>query len=94
MGRLENNLIKEEWINGIVMMSPRPHYNHMEVEKVIGFRLENYFNSKCKVALENDNYKLKAEYNFLKEEIKSSRFQDLILDIRDIDLIEDDEDDI
>lgn len=191
---MENNSIKEEWINGNVMMSPRPQYNHMEIEKMVGFKLESYFNGKCKVALENalfltkenpkdlkkdlnklkdlvkgkgaelvpdvaiycdkeqifkrgflgvpqlvievlspsnadddtikkkeiyeefgvpeywiaspmskkiyvynlenDRYKLKGEYNFLEEEIKSSRFEDLILDIKDIELFEDDEDDI
>ena len=189
---MENNLIKEEWIDGNVMMSPRPQYNHMEIEKMIGFRLESYFNGKCKVALENalfltkenpievkkdlnklrdlvtgkgaelvpdvavycdkeqifkrgflgvpqlvvevlspgnsdddtikkkeiyedygvpeywiaspmskkvyvynledDRYKLKGEFNFLEEEIKSSRFEDLILDIKNIELFEDDDD--
>ena len=189
-----NNLIKEEWVNGNEMMSPRPQYNHMEIEKMIGFRLESYFNGKCKVALENalfltkdnprelkkdlnklkdlvkgkgaelvpdvavyydkeqifkrgflgvpqlvvevlspsnadddtevkkevyrkfsvpeywiaspmskkvyvynlkdDRYELKGEYRFLEEEIRSSRFEDLTLDIKDIELIQDDEDDI
>jgi len=44
--------------------------------------------------LEDDRYKLKGEYNFLEEEIKSIRFEDLALDIRDIELFEDNEDDI
>jgi Uma2 family endonuclease len=191
---MENNLIKEEWINGIVMMSPRPQYNHMELEGTLYSKLKDYFSGKCKVAIENalfltkdnpvelkkdlnklkalvkgkgaelvpdvavycDNeqifkrgflgvpqlvievlspsnadddtevkkeiyrkfgvpeywivspmskkvyvysiengrYELKGEYKFLEEEIKSSRFEDLILDMKDIELIEDDEDDI
>lgn len=191
---MENNLIKEEWINGNIMMSPRPQYNHMEIEKMIGFKLESFFNGKCKVALENalfltkenprdikndiiklrnlvtgkgaelvpdvavycdkqqifkrgflgipqlvvevlspsnteddtikkkeiyeqfgvpeywiaspmskkiyvynlenNRYKLNGEYNFLEEEIKSQRFNDLVLDIKNIELLEDEEDDI
>lgn len=191
---MENNLIKEEWINGNIMTSPRPQYNHMEIEKMIGFKLESFFNGKCKVALENalfltkespreikndiiklrnlvtgkgaelvpdvavycdkqqifkrgflgipqlvvevlspsnteddtikkkeiyeqfgvpeywiaspmskkiyvynlenNRYKLNGEYNFLEEEIKSQRFNDLVLDIKNIELLEDEEDDI
>ena len=191
---MENNLIKEEWISGNVMMSPRPQYNHMELEGTLYSKLKDYFSGKCKVAIENalfltkdnpvelkkdlnklkalvkgkgaelvpdvavycDNeqifkrgflgvpqlvievlspsnadddtevkkeiyrkfgvpeywiaspmskkvyvysiengrYELKGEYKFLEEEIKSSRFEDLILDMKDIELIEDDEDDI
>lgn len=192
--KVENNLIKEEWINGIVMMSPRPQYNHMEVQDCLRDKLKLYFGSKCKVAtecalfltkdnpvevkkdfvklkslvtakkaetvpdiavycdkeqvfkrgflgipqliveilspsnstddteikketyqkygvpeywiadpmtktifvygLENDIYKLNGKYKFLEEEIKSSRFVDLVVDIKDIELFEDDEDDI
>jgi Uma2 family endonuclease len=44
--------------------------------------------------LEDNRYELKGEYRFLEEEIKSSRFEDLTIDIKDIELIEDDEDDI
>lgn len=47
-----NNLVKEEWIDGILMMSPRPMYNHMEIERVLGIELEKYFKGKCKVATE------------------------------------------
>ena len=189
---MENNSIKEEWIDGAVMMSPRPQYNHMEIEDSIGNALKLYFKKSCKVAIENalfltkenpvelkkdlnklkdlvtgkgaelvpdiaiycdkeqifkrgflgipqlivevlspsnseddtikkkeiyekfgvseywiaspmskkvyvykledDRYKLKGEYNFLEEEIKSIRFEDLALDIRDIELFEDNED--
>ncbi len=45
-------------------------------------------------SLENNNYELKGEYRFLEEEIKSNKFESLALDIKDIELIEDDEDDI
>jgi Uma2 family endonuclease len=190
---MENNLIKEEWVNGIIMMSPRPQYNHMKVEDCIAMGLKNHFQKTCEVVFENalfltkenpseikkdlvklkklvtgkgaelvpdiavycdkeqrfkrgflgipqlvvevlspsnseddtvkkreiyeefgipeywiaspmskkvyvynlegDRYKLKGEYNFLEEEIKSSRFEDLMIDIKDIDLLEDDEDD-
>jgi Uma2 family endonuclease len=188
---MENNLLKEEWINGNVMMSPRPEHNHMEIMRVVGRSLEDYFKGKCKVAIEeslfltkdtpsdikkdlvklkalisakkaelvpdiavycdkeqvfrrgylgipqmvvevlspsnstddtetkkeiyrkfgiseywiispnvkkvyvyslkNDNYKLSGEYKFLEEKIISSRFEDLVIDVKDIELYEDDE---
>ncbi|GCD12557.1 Uma2 family endonuclease [Clostridium tagluense] len=43
--------------------------------------------------LENDRYKLEGEYKFLEEDIKSSRFEDLRIDIKNIDLFEYNEDD-
>ncbi|HAG44970.1 MAG TPA: Uma2 family endonuclease [Clostridium sp.] len=41
--------------------------------------------------LNNGRYTLDGEYNFLEKEIISVKFEDLIVDIKDIDLIEDDE---
>jgi Uma2 family endonuclease len=190
---MENNLIKEEWINGNIMMSPRPQYNHVEINGELYSKLKNYFNGKCKVViagalfltkdnpkdvkrdlnklkelisgkgaelipdvavycdkeqifkrgflgvpqlvvevlspsnseddtikkkdiyekfgvpeywiaspmskkvyvynLEDSRYKLAGEYKFLEEDIKSSRFDDLIVDIKNIDLFEYNEDD-
>jgi len=191
---MEDNLIKEEWVNGIVMMSPRPQYNHVEMEGSLYSKLKDYFSGKCKVAmegalfltketpselkkdlnklralvkgkgaelvpdvavycdkdqifkrgflgipqlivevlspgnaeddtikkkevyekfgvpeywiaspmsrkiyiytLENDRYKLSGEYNFKDELIYSSRFEDLKVDIKDIELLDEDEEDI
>ena len=191
---MENNLLKEEWLDGNVMMSPRPEHNHMQIMRVVGRALEDYFKGKCNVAieeslfltkdspsdikkdlaklkvlisskkaelvpdiavycdkgqvfrrgylgipqmvvevlspsnstddtetkkeiyrkfgvseywimspnvkkayvyiLENDSYKLSGEYKFLEEKIVSSRFEDLVIDINDIELYEDDENDI
>ena len=45
-------------------------------------------------SLENDRYKLKGEYNFKDELINSSRFEDLKVDIKDIELLDEDEEDI
>lgn len=189
-----DNLIKEEWIDGIVMMSPRPQDNHMELMSVLGNTLTNYFASNCKVrvegalfltkenprelkndltklkalisskkaelvpdiavycdkdqrfrrgflgipqlivevlspsnilddtvkkksiyedfgvpeywiadpmskriivfSLEDGKYAVKGDYNFLEEEIKSARFDDLSLDIKSIDLLDDEDYDI
>lgn len=44
-------------------------------------------------SLMNGNYELSGEYKFLEKEIKSSRFDDLVIDMRDIELYEDDEED-
>lgn len=41
--------------------------------------------------LEDNNYILNGEYKFLEQEIKSGRFKDLILDIRNIELTEDED---
>jgi len=43
--------------------------------------------------LEDSRYKLAGEYKFLEEDIKLSRFDDLIVDIKNIDLFEYNEDD-
>ena len=45
-------------------------------------------------ALEDDRYKLSGEYNFKDELIYSDRFEDLKLDIKDIELLDEDEEDI
>lgn len=77
---MENNLMKEEWINGIVMMSLRPEHNHMEVMRQLYKALDKYFGNKCKVAMEEalfltkDNPKeLKNNLVKLKELITAKR---------------------
>lgn len=49
---MENYLFKEEWIEGNVMMSPRPEYNHMKIMRALSRALEDYFKDKCEVAVE------------------------------------------
>lgn len=188
---MEYNHIKEEWIDEEVLMSPRPQYNHMEIQYDLAIKLKQYFNVTCKVGietslfltkenviefkkdltklkelvtskraelvpdiavycdkeqvfkrgflgipqlvveilspsnadddtekkkeiyrkygvpeywivspmskkvyvyyLENETYKQVGEYNFVKETIKSGRFQDLEIDIKNVELIEDDD---
>ena len=41
--------IKEEWINGVKYMSPRPQYNHVSSQGYIFIALSNYFKSSCRV---------------------------------------------
>ena len=69
MERTENNLIKEEWINGIIMMSPRPAYNHMEIEREIGFKLDQYFKKSCKVSIEGALFLTKDNVSELKKDV-------------------------
>lgn len=66
---MSNSLIKEEWINGVVMMSPRPEYNHMEIMRVIGRCLDEYFKGKCKVAIENALFLTKENPIDLKQDL-------------------------
>jgi Uma2 family endonuclease len=84
---MENNLIKEEWINGNIMMSPRPQYNHVEINGELYSKLKNYFNGKCKVVIEGalfltkDNPKdVKRDLNKLKELI-SGKGAELVPDV-------------
>lgn len=42
-------------------------------------------------SLINERYELKGEFNFLEEEIISSKFENLVVDMKDIELYEDDE---
>lgn len=44
-------------------------------------------------SLMNGNYELSGEYKFLEKEIKSSKFDDLVIDMREIELYEDEDDD-
>ncbi|MCB2313674.1 Uma2 family endonuclease [Clostridium tagluense] len=84
---LENNLIKEEWINGNIMMSPRPQYNHVEINGELYSKLKTYFNGKCKVVIEGalfltkDNPKdIKKDLNKLKE-LVSGKGAELVPDV-------------
>jgi len=67
MENINNNT--EEWVNGALIISLRPGYNHMELQKVIGFRLEEYFNGKCKVALECALFLTKGNPTEIKKDI-------------------------
>ena len=49
---MEDDLMKEEWVNGILMMSPRLQYNHVEIKVSLYSKLKDYFSGKCKVAME------------------------------------------
>lgn len=73
---MENNSIKEEWINGQVMMSPRPQYNHMEVMDALGDKLKQYFNKKCKVAMKTSLFLTKENPSELKKDL--NKLRDLI----------------
>jgi len=73
MERMENNLIKEEWIYGVIMMSPRPAYNHMEIEREIGFKLEQYFKKSCKVSIECALFLTKDNVSDLKKDVVKLR---------------------
>lgn len=66
---MEYSLMKEEWIDGIVMMSPRPEYNHMKIMKSLGIALENYFKNKCEVAIENALFLTKDNPKELKNDL-------------------------
>ena len=81
------NHIKEEWYNGVVMMSPRPAYNHMRIELDLYKALDKYFGEKCNVVTETSLYltkenvvELKANEIALKK-IQKGKKAELVPDI-------------
>jgi Uma2 family endonuclease len=70
---MEDNLMKEEWVNGIVMMSPRPQYNHVEMEGSLYSKLKDYFSGKCKVAMEAALFLTKETPSELKKDLNKLR---------------------
>lgn len=66
---MENSLIKEEWIDGVVMMSPRPEHNHMELIRQLYKALDKYFGDKCVVAFEEALFLTKDNPKELKNDL-------------------------
>lgn len=76
----EDFLHKEEWINTIKYMSPRPRYNHVELQGEIYLQLKQYFKKTCNVSIEaalfltkEDPKVIKSDKNKIDELIKSKR---------------------
>ena len=66
---MESSLIKEEWIDGVVMMSPRPEHNHMKVIRTLYQSLISYFGKKCEVAMEEVLFLTKENPKELKNDL-------------------------
>lgn len=76
----EDFLQKEEWINTIKFMSPRPRYNHVELQGEIYLQFKQYFKKKCNVSIEaalfltkEDPKEIKSDKNKIDELIKSKQ---------------------
>lgn len=76
----EDFLQKEEWINTIKYMSPRPRYNHVELQGEIYLQLKQHFKKTCNVSIEaalfltkEDPKVIKNDKNKIDELIKSKR---------------------
>lgn len=72
--------IKEEYINGTKLMTPRPRYNHNAIQGEIHFQFRSYFKKRCDVSIEGalfltkDNVEdVKKDKNKLLELIKSKK---------------------
>lgn len=79
-GNLEKLLLKEEWINNIKYMSPRPRYNHIELQGELYLQLRNYFKKSCNVSIEaalfltkEDPAIIKSDKNIIDNLIKSKK---------------------
>ncbi|MBP2021199.1 Uma2 family endonuclease [Clostridium punense] len=71
---------KEEWINTVKYMSPRPRYNHVELQGELYLQLKHYFKKKCNVSIEaalfltkEDPKLIKSDKNKIDELIKSKQ---------------------
>ena len=40
---MRQSLLKEEWIDNVKYMTPRPRYNHIELQGELYLQLKNYF---------------------------------------------------
>ena len=76
----EDFLQKEEWINNIKFMSPRPRYNHIELQGEIYMQLKQYFKKRCNVSIEaalfltkDDPIEIKSEKNKIDLLVKSKK---------------------
>jgi len=72
--------LKEEWIDNIKYMTPRPRYNHIELQGEIYFQIKTYFKKSCNVAFEGALFltkdspvEVKEDKNKLNELIKSKK---------------------
>ena len=71
---------KEEWINNIKFMSPRPRYNHIELQGEIYMQLKQYFKKRCNVSIEaalfltkDDPIEIKSDKNKIDLLVKSKK---------------------
>ena len=76
----EDFLQKEEWINNIKFMSPRPRYNHIELQGEIYMQLKQYFKKRCIVSIEaalfltkDDPIEIKSDKNKIDLLVKSKK---------------------
>ena len=76
----EDFLQKEEWINNIKFMSPRPRYNHIELQGDIYMQLKQYFKKRCNVSIEaalfltkDDPIEIKNDKNKIDLLVKSKK---------------------
>ena len=76
----EDFLQKEEWINNIKFMSPRPRYNHIELQGEIYIQLKQYFKKRCNVSIEaalfltkDDPIEIKNDKNKIDLLVKSKK---------------------
>ena len=59
---------KEEWINAIKFISPRPCYNHIEIQGEIYLQFRQYFKKKCNVSIEAALFLSKEEPEIIKSD--------------------------
>ena len=76
----EDFLHMEEWINNIKFMSPRPRYNHIELQGEIYMQLKQYFKKRCNVSIEaalfltkDDPIEIKNDKNKIDLLVKSKK---------------------
>ena len=69
--KIKQSLLKEEWINNIKYMSPRPRYNHIELQGELYLQLKNYFKKSCNVSIEAALFLTKEDPSIIKSDKNS-----------------------
>lgn len=67
---------KEEWIDGNIMLAPRPQLNHIRIEISIHSKLHEYFKKKCEVAIEASLFLTKDNVEDFKNDV--SKLKELV----------------
>ena len=65
---MRQSLLKEEWIENIKYMTPRPRYNHIELQGELYLQLKNYFKKSCNVSIEASLFLTKENPAIIKED--------------------------
>ena len=68
---MKQSLLKEEWIDNVKFMTPRPRYNHIELQGELYLQLKKYFKKSCNVSIEAALFLTKEDPSIIKSDKNS-----------------------